>query len=226
MNRFKRTLIVAAMSVMTLSANAYPWLSPYAYCMNNPVKFVDPDGRVIKLAPNSTFGFMANFILSAYYLKINGCGQHLETLITSPKVYTIKEQSDVSKGNYFDNLNQTICWNPYRGIITRFTELSPTTLLNHELDHADLYNEDPGKYENYIRPYDNNASEQDRGYENYADKRAITETEKATARALGEIGENEVTRTEHGDGTGFKTVGPLSNKNVDEFVLIGGSKDD
>ena len=26
----------------------YPWITPYAYCLNNPVKFVDPDGRDIK----------------------------------------------------------------------------------------------------------------------------------------------------------------------------------
>jgi hypothetical protein len=35
---------VAAMSIDPLCEKYY-WISPYAYCMNNPVKFIDPDGR-------------------------------------------------------------------------------------------------------------------------------------------------------------------------------------
>lgn len=38
----------SAMSVDPLCEKYY-WISPYAYCMNNPVKFVDPDGKEVFL---------------------------------------------------------------------------------------------------------------------------------------------------------------------------------
>jgi hypothetical protein len=38
---------VSAMSIDPLCEKYY-WISPYAYCMNNPIKFIDPDGREIR----------------------------------------------------------------------------------------------------------------------------------------------------------------------------------
>ncbi len=33
----------------------YPWITPYAYCLNNPVRFVDPDGKDPIYDPDGNF---------------------------------------------------------------------------------------------------------------------------------------------------------------------------
>ena len=49
----------SAMSVDPLCEKYY-WISPYAYCLNNPVKFIDPDGRFVVAASNDAQRMILN----------------------------------------------------------------------------------------------------------------------------------------------------------------------
>jgi hypothetical protein len=54
-------------------AEKYPWMSPYAYCANNPVKYIDPDGRKIVFATKtSQFTYNGKGLVNS-----NGTAQHL-----------------------------------------------------------------------------------------------------------------------------------------------------
>lgn len=89
MRRLKRTLLATAMSLLAINANAWPWISPYAYCMGNPVNFVDPDGRFIickgsdgvyyRYTDNDGDSFFVNNTSGERY---NGGGEFLDNVIT------------------------------------------------------------------------------------------------------------------------------------------------
>ena len=82
--------------------------------------------------------------------------------------------------------------------------MSPTTVLNHELDHAlglDKASKDNKKLQEHIA-----------NRKNGSDSQYITESEQITAKALGEIKDGEVTREDHFYRNIFEAESPTSNK--------------
>lgn len=97
----------------------------------------------------------------------------------------------------------TIFWNPDLGLMTtNGNNLSPTTILNHEADHA------LARFTNYNEWIDN-IGEENVPYDNEEEKRVVTGSEQRTAKALGEISDGEVTREDH-KGNSYRTESPTS----------------
>ena len=63
--------------------------SPYAYCRNNPVMLIDPDGKKIEFAKGVSQAFKDNFAKAIQYLKANKCDGIFAKLQASPKTIYI-----------------------------------------------------------------------------------------------------------------------------------------
>jgi hypothetical protein len=162
-NKYPIDLVVFAWSIDPLYAK-FPSLSPYVAFANNPVLFIDPDGKEIAIkdpntgktcifkpgdpVPDGSSQFVNNVYASLNHLYNNG-GESAVNLINdlvadhSYKV-TIKETTAFGSGKTSYDAKQNIAFNPHEGLIVGGendgnNKQSPSLGLIHELDHANQH---------------------------------------------------------------------------------------
>ena len=187
-----------------LSERYYP-ISSYSYCLNNFVNNMDKDGKRVLFAKGTSQVFKQYFKQAITYLKSHKADGLFAKLQASNVTIYIGEQKERAGGSEFLKNQKMILWDPLTCVITsNGNVISATTILNHEADHALQEITNPLQKKKDYETFDEQ-------YANAEEKRVITGSEQRTARALGEIKDDDVTRTDH-TGFPYKTESPISVK--------------
>jgi RHS repeat-associated protein len=200
-------------------ADKYPGLTPYHYAANNPLMFVDPDGKKLYPAPGSSSEFKQHIGLTVQYLNKYGAAEEIAKLHASENVYYLSETT--SSASRFDDENNIIYWNPKGGLINENGQvLEPSIVLVHEAAHAN-------NYDNNSTDYNDKLKQKDPIYKNKEEARVIKGPETKAARKTGAIGPNQVSRKRYDDATAYPTLGPTSRKvDLEKYISDGEEKDE
>jgi len=214
-------------------AGKYPALSPYAYCANNPIILVDPDGREIRIYYKEKRGigrlferakyisytegmnytgdnkFVSNSVNSLNYIYNNNADVEgiIHQSVSTSEIVKIKKSND----DYYNDKNNTIHWTT-KGMKVwdnssgseKKGRQSGALGLFHELGH--FYREvfKSDEYESDFEIYDAD-------YDNMEERKVIEDYETPAAKIL-----NEGTRNNH-RGAPLNTAEPTSNKTKREI---------
>lgn len=167
---------------VTANANTGLMFNRYNYASNNPYKFVDPDGREIRVAPFAPADYARNVAAAIRHLNSVGEATAIGKLHMREEIYYIRPAIDRTNAGEDTYGAMSIIWADHGGVLVEGQEgmISPALALGHEAEH--LLRKVEGK-ENF-KPDDQ--------YDTTEERAVIEGYEQRAARKLG-----EPVRTDH-----------------------------